>query len=897
MGCDFLAVTGSSTGPLEGGIVPLFRQSPRRRETPFPMTLPMLTTALLLAAPAVAQFAPSKSIAPDANEPVAMAIGDFDADGDLDVAVAARGEGRILLFDRVGPLASAGAFTEPQELVESVPDLTDLHAVDLDADGDLDLVSAAGSTVSWLSNDGTGQLSFGGDLAVLPGAISNISVVDHDLDGDLDIIAAGADLVLLDGLGSGSFATPVPLASTTLETDDLVVADLDGDGDLDLAAVGASQVIWLRNDGSVPFAGPVVLDQGVVDATDIDAVDLLGGGVDLVATVRSTGSIYRYPAMGGGAFGPRTILAGGAPEAVESEFGDFDGDGDLDMVVARGVGASLVWYTNTGAQSLTGPFLLTLTGIGAPISMVVTDLNADGRPDVVAGTVFRTVHAYTSLGASGSGIFFEGPFEVTQRAAGAADVSAVDVDGDGDLDALAALRTGMRLVWYENVDGELTDITHTIDEGARFSLVRAADLDGDGNVDLMAATITDGILRQYRGLGAGLFSAPIVVDTFATDGAQEFKFGDADSDGDLDLFVTRNPEYMLIHYVNDGMGNFGPRITIDGDPPGVMDIELGDFDDDGILDVALSQAIFTSIVLYRGLGAGAFAPGVSLENGAQMAFGDLEAADLDGDGDLDLVWQTSFNNQIAWMEKLGPGNFAPRQLLSDQVGSGIELEVFDVDLDGDLDLVTTSRGPDRIEWMSNDGSMTFSSPTLIESTEYFTVELRVADIDGDGDGDLLLAQLVEGRVALLENLTLDKVGEVACAGVANSTGQPAELCIMGSELLAVDQMTLTVTQLPPNSAGYFLASTDAAFVVGAGGSLGTLCLGGSIGRYVGPGQVQNSGASGTFSLELDLGMIPQPTSFVAAMAGETWRFQSWYRDSIGGQAVSNFTSASATTFQ
>ncbi|MDG1984154.1 MAG: hypothetical protein P8M11_06290, partial [Planctomycetota bacterium] len=72
---------------------------------------------------------------------------------------------------------------------------------------------------------------------------------------------------------------------------------------------------------------------------------------------------------------------------------------------------------------------------------------------------------------------------------------------------------------------------------------------------------------------------------------------------------------------------------------------------------------------------------------------------------------------------------------------------------------------------------------------------------------------------------------------------------------------------------------------------------GAIGRYVGPGQIVNSGATGEVTLPLDLTQTPQPTGFVSVQPGETWNFQAWYRDSVGGSATSNFTDGLSITFQ
>jgi len=95
--------------------------------------------------------------------------------------------------------------------------------------------------------------------------------------------------------------------------------------------------------------------------------------------------------------------------------------------------------------------------------------------------------------------------------------------------------------------------------------------------------------------------------------------------------------------------------------------------------------------------------------------------------------------------------------------------------------------------------------------------------------------------------------------------------------------------------GYFLTSQTQGFVANAGGSQGNLCLGGSIGRYI--NSVLSSGPAGTYSLQLDLTAVPQPTGFVGVTAGETWNFQSWYRDQLLGFPSSNFTEAIEILFQ
>ena len=108
---------------------------------------------------------------------------------------------------------------------------------------------------------------------------------------------------------------------------------------------------------------------------------------------------------------------------------------------------------------------------------------------------------------------------------------------------------------------------------------------------------------------------------------------------------------------------------------------------------------------------------------------DITLADLDSDGDLDVVSSTG------WYENDGAAN---PSFSSQGVISASAVHVADIDLDGDLDLVTANRDTDTISWLENDGAAnpSFSSSTITTSADY-AFDVHVADIDGDGDFCLL----------------------------------------------------------------------------------------------------------------------------------------------------------------
>lgn len=158
-----------------------------------------------------------------------------------------------------------------------------------------------------------------------------------------------------------------------------------------------------------------------------------------------------------------------------------------------------------------------------------------------------------------------------------------------------------------------------------------------------------------------------------------------------------------------------------------------------------------------------------------------------------------------------------------------------------------------------------------------------------------------GGAVFVDSVTLVTIGEIGrpfCSpAVPNSTGVGAAISAFGSELPDVNQAVLTASNLPSHAFGFFLVSTSQSYNPFAGGSSGTLCLGGSIGRYLAPGQILNSGVGGAFSLPLDLTAIVQPTGPVSAGPGDVWSFQAWFRDVGPAGATSNFTDGVAIQFR
>jgi uncharacterized membrane protein len=171
-------------------------------------------------------------------------------------------------------------------------------------------------------------------------------------------------------------------------------------------------------------------------------------------------------------------------------------------------------------------------------------------------------------------------------------------------------------------------------------------------------------------------------------------------------------------------------------------------------------------------------------------------------------------------------------------------------------------------------------------------------LDCSSDGSVMVGRAGSASLAAPERPVRWRadgfIGSRYCApGSPNSVSQDGgKLELSGTNIAAVGAMELRARDLPLGSFGFFLGSPLQGLTVNPGGSQGTLCLGGNIGRFVGPGQIMGSGTTGAFALTIDPSSMPTPTGFVSPAHGETWNFQAWYRDANPG-VTSNLTNAAS----
>ena len=310
-------------------------------------------------------------------------------------------------------------------------------------------------------------------------------------------------------------------------------------------------------------------------------------------------------------------------------WGDYDGDGDLDLVVTgrKGFDASTILYRNDGGFAFT-PVSGILPNVGLP-GIAWGDCDRDGDIDLaIAGSTGSAdlTRIYLGGGATltNSGVSLPSTSN-TALAWG-------DYDNDGDQDLYIFGIKGITRIGaiFRNDQG-----SGFSDSGAAFTALAGGravvgDYDGNGYLDLATCgAVPPDATKIYRNQGGGVFAD--VTGPVQDQGDRGLDWGDVDNDGDFDL-ISRSTIY-----VNDGSGNLSAFSSVAQSTYGDMST-FGDFDNDGDIDLAYStDGISSPAVLHiaRNDGAGQFTDLPDVYPGT--VYGDLAWADCDGDGDLDLA--------------------------------------------------------------------------------------------------------------------------------------------------------------------------------------------------------------------------------------------------------------------
>ena len=744
----------------------MFRAGRRSLAFAFALALPAAASAPAWAYPSLPFDAPVLVL--DGDQPIGAGLtaGDVDGDGLADL-VAFKGDRVEVRFGTASP--GIGPRLVHKEPVDGT--IRSGLVADLDGDGAVEIAAAVACSDEecftysrlrvWRSSPSR-TLELVATLNPAPvGVFQYQSIVagDFDDDGDLDLAAGQTDaLAIYRNDGEWAF----PLARTFLDvpsqavhaTLELVSGDFDGNGRDDLARLSRYSST-LHTLAVVVFDGPglegAVHTRLMSDASrTLAAGDLDGDGVDdlvRLGTVGTSLELYRNGPAG-------MIEPQGALSPAEAAFcvgvGDVDGDGVPDVVSGATNAPQVSVFAGQGGFFFAAP--QARTAGGPPNAIAWHDADLDGRLDLVVGS-----GAGVPIVAYGSAAQVIAPSTIHATAEAPASVHVADVDGDGRRDFAALAGNAMVVTVQRTAPDGVTRIRTDVPLVAAARNLVVADLDGDGAADLVTAHVQPSSQVDVRRAdGAGGFLAPV---TYAVpSGVLAVRAADLDADGTLDLLAASAALQLARPLLGNGDGGFvaAPDVAL---PGGLTDFLVHDLAGDGRPDFVALEGSTSSVRVLVQTGPGlAFASGTSVNSPGGVAA--AEVLDADGDGWMDLALGGSGNGP-ALLRNLRDGTFAATGLAAGQHVNG--LRAADLDGDGDMDLVALANPPAGgtepgcLHVLRGHGDGTFD-PSLAFLTVDEPRGLTLGDVTGDQRADILVASRTGSEVQLVPNRSSGPVG-------------------------------------------------------------------------------------------------------------------------------------------
>jgi hypothetical protein len=633
---------------------------------------------------------------------------DMDGDGHMDILAAANPPHRVLLLKNNGAADPSWTLTEiALGGIGQIPyGLKTIFAADMDGDGDMDALSgsAGDDTIAWYENSGGFTYSWDVDSGSTPsdgtyyasvaGTKKNgnayvagtqsitftldttaptVTLTDTDSDNlvsisevvtitavfsevmtttpTISITGIVTNVIMTQTSGTTSYTYTWDTSSGTL-SDGAYSAVVSGTDLIGNAYVAGTQSITFRVDTSTPTVTITTNDPDntikpgeniTVTVTFNEAMAsgpriTIGSAVNNVALTATNSTTFTYSwSTSGVSAGSYTVTVTGT-DLAGNAYGGSD-----EITIRLDSTAPTVTLTDSDSDNL----------IAASDTVTITAIFSEpltSTPTIsISGLVTNVVMSSGSTSFTAT--------DIATSALIARSVFAADMDGDGDMDIVSANEGSASdngtIAWYENNGAaDPTWAAANIATSLHNSMsVFAADMDGDGDMDIVSASTGDDTIAWYENNnGDGSSWTAANIDTNA-DSAKSVFAADMDGDGDMDIVSASYKDNTIAWYKNnngDGSSWTAADIAISAD--GATSVFAADMDGDGDMDIVSASYLDDTIAWYENNnGDGSSWTAANIDTNADGA-SSVFASDMDGDGDMDIVSASTIDDTIAWYE-------------------------------------------------------------------------------------------------------------------------------------------------------------------------------------------------------------------------------------------------------
>jgi large repetitive protein len=853
----------------------------------------------------------NSSGSPAGNGPVDIVAGDFNGDGRLDLATGNDDSDDISVLLGKGD----GTFEEPPGgAVGNAP--AAVVTGDFTGNGNLGaaVLNAGSDDVTILPGNGDGTFLEPLTVALPPGSgPTSMLTADFNDDGRADLAVTDENLdevSILLGNGDGTFQSStvaLPLFSNPVA---IAAGDFADNGRIDLAVLDQglnSVTILLGNgDGTFTLGQTIALNPPDPLGLNLDPDAIIAGSftsnghVDLVVAEPTINAVTVLLGNGDGTFSQGSTISLGAsvpaPSTLSFWAGDLRNNGLTDLVVASTnlyVGDTVDVLLGNGDGTFQAPDVISLGSGVYPVALVAADFTGDGILDLAtADNNGNSTDDYSVLLGNGDGTFQAPVHHALGSAGSSSAIAAGDFTGNG-LSDLVITRESPDGLQVQLSNGDGTFSSPSVDDLVQRETPLVADVNGDGAPDVTVVDAAGQILFRAGIPGEpGVFAAPVIVNAanpslgIPFTPSRDVAFADTNQgpvlisvdadDNNLSFFALESTGFVKVATLGTG--------------PEPAQILAADLQGNGYTSLIVRNAGNGTISIFPGDGHGWFTPRIDLP--VSQGASDVQVADLQQDGRLDILYTDRLSGEVGVLENLGGGAFSSPILFPagagpyGETGTAVPSPVSSLEqtlsvtagiftTNGAPSIVALNPGSDTFGELDGTGDGRFADPTIFPTPGNPLVVAAVNFGDGGPAGlailtsDGLFIERSNGDGGFLPPTEINVGFEPNGLTVADLTGNgDADLLVSnprGDVLVLLgtgngsflppqnldQQVSLAVYAQNGSTPAAFIYSdqaTDQIIVQSAGG--GTTILGSAATGLVTPGAVTLADLTGNGILDL-----------------------------------------------
>ncbi|CAF3964587.1 unnamed protein product, partial [Adineta steineri] len=502
-----------------------------------------------------------------------------------------------------------------------------------------------------------------------------VTIADFNQDKQQDIIVANImnDAVnIFLGFGNGTFNTP-----TTYSTGSgsrpvaIATSDFNNDNQTDFVVSnqGTNEIAVFIAFNYVTFTNyTVYIPDSYPSASYVVAGDFNSDGQQDVVTVdTSNAKMIVFLGYGNRTFAKPILYSTGPSSSPSSiALGDFNMDNQLDIVVTNSDANNIGVFFGYGNGSFTAQVIYSTGNLSSPGSIATGDINKDNITDIVVAN-----NGKNNIGiffGYGNGTFAKQVLYLMPNGSSPVCVSVADINNDQNQDIIVAnMDTDNIIILWGYHNGTFIKTPLSLDKGSAPSSVTTGDLNKDGLVDIAIANRMSEIILVYFGNGSGSFSTGSSYTTGIEITFQSISIHDINNDTNLDIVLTGLGEDtgIIIILFGFGNGNFTiPTVYSTGSYSSPTSVAIRDFDNDGRIDLVVNNYLKGSLFFMFQFRYDQFVRPWFFSTGDASYPSSVAVRDFNNDQYIDIAVANSGTNNIGIYLGLGTGLFVNQRIYS-----------------------------------------------------------------------------------------------------------------------------------------------------------------------------------------------------------------------------------------